>query len=672
LLVLDNFEQVVAAAPLVAELLTACPRLTVVATSRAALRVSGECEFPVPPLAIPDHAPGAAHDPADTDAIRLFVLRARSVDCEFALTSDNAPVVAAICRRLDGLPLAIELAAARVRVLPPRQLLARLDKRLTVLTGGHRDLPVRQQTLRATIEWSHDLLDADEQTLFARLAVFSGGCTLEAAETVCSGSGDLALDVLDGLDSLTQKSLLRPEDSAGGEPRFTMLETIREFALERLDGMDDANTVRRAHADYFMTLAQTAEPHLTSPDQAAWLNRLSAEHDNVRSALGWLEQGGEAETRLRIAAALWRFWWMRGHLTEGRGWLARALSTADDLPSTVRGKALSGAGILAESQGDYEPAIALHEKAMDLWRQMGDQFGIASSLTNLGIIAQILGDSDRAADLHEQALALWRELDDELGMASSLNELGSLSIDRGQYEAAEELLTQSLELTRRSGEASSLGTVLETLGILAFRMGDYDKAVNLYQESMELWRELDDSRMIAHGLANLGEAKHHQGDLVQAETMYQESLSLFRELGDKLGTAFALYQLGKLALIQNDPGKATARFKESLVLRQDVGEKSAVIESLEGLAGAACVAGNVRLGVRLFAAGEALRLAIGAPLSVSYGEERDRFLARARHTLGEAVFTREWAQGGTLSLDTALDEVTTGDYSPTRASLRTG
>ena len=675
LLLLDNFEHLTAAAAAISALLAACPKIQVLVTSREPLRIAGERELPVPPLTLPSERQARSLPPGELleyPAIRLFVERAQAVKPDFALTETTAPDVAAICQRLDGLPLAIELAAARARVLAPAQLLARLDKRLKLLTGGHRDLPARQQTLRAAIEWSHDLLNRDEQVLFARLAVFSGGCAVEAAEAVCDGSGELAVDVLDGLDSLTQKSLLRPEDGPDGAPRFTMLETIREFGLERLDATGEADTLHRAHADYYVTLAEEAEPQLTSPDQVAWLNRLSAEHDNFRSALGWLEHGDEIETRLRIVAALWRFWWMRGHLTEGRGWLERALAGADGLPPDILAMALSGAGILAESQGDYEQAVALHEKALNLWRSTGDQVGIASSLTNLGIVADVFGDYDRATDLHTQALSLWHELNDEIGMAGSLNELGSLSVNRGDYEAAEELLTRSLELTRRSGEVSALGTVLETLGVLAFRLEDYDRAVNLYQESMELWRELDDSRMIAHTLANLGEAKHHQGDLIQAETMYQESLSLFRELGDKLGTAFALYQLGKLALTRNDVSSAAAHFKESLVLRRVVREKPAIIESLEGLAGAACVSGNPHLGVRLFGAAEALRLAIGVPLSASSGEERNRFLTQARHSLGEAVFTWEWNHGNSLSLDDALDEATTGDRLLSRSSVKTG
>jgi len=660
LLLLDNFEHLTAAAPAVSALLAACPRLQVLVTSREPLRITGERELPVPPLTLPTEHQARGLPPAELlaySAIRLFVERAQAIKPDFVLSETTAPDVAAICRRLDGLPLAIELAAARIRVLPPAQLLTRLDQRLKVLTGGSRDLPARQQTLRSAIEWSHDLLDPAEQSIFARLAVFSGGCTFEAAEAVCGAAGGFRLDVLDGLDSLTQKSLLRPDDGADGETRFGMLETIREYGLERLDATGEADTVRKTHADYFLALAETAEPRLTSSDQVDWLNRLGAEHDNFRSALAWLEHRQDVETRLRITAALWRFWWMRGHLAEGRGWLDRVLTASDGLPPAIHAQALSGAGILAESQGDYDQATMLHEQALRLWREMDDQIGIASSLTSLGINADTLGEDDRATDLHTQALVLWRELDDELGIAGSLNELGSLSIKRGDFKAAEDLLTQSLELTRRSGEAAALGTVLETLGVLAFHLNDYERAVALYQESMDVWRELDDSRMIAYALANMGEAKRHQGDLVQAETMFQESLSLFRELGDKHGTAFTLYHLGKLALIRQDAATAASRFKESLVLRQDVGERAAVVESLEGLAAAASVSGNMGLGVRLFGAAEAVRLAIGAPLTASaQAEERDQFLAAARGSLDQDVFDKEWAHGRTMSVDQAVTQ----------------
>jgi predicted ATPase/class 3 adenylate cyclase len=660
LLLLDNFEHVTAAAPAVSALLAACPRLQVLITSREPLRITGERELPVPPLSLPTERQARGISPAqllEYSGIRLFVERAQAVKPEFVLSESIARDVAAICLRLDGLPLAIELAAARVRVLPPRQLLTRLDTRLKVLTGGSRDLPARQQTLRAAIEWSHDLLDPDEQSLFALLAVFSGGCTFEAAEAVCADSDDLGLDILDGLDSLTQKSLLRPEDGVEGETRFTMLETIREYGLDRLDATGNADTVRRAHADYYATLAETAEPQLTGADQVDWLYRLGSEHDNFRSAMGWLEQGGEVETRLRIASGLWRFWWMRGHLTEGRGWLERALAEAGELPPAIRANALSSAGILAESQGDYERATALQEEALALRRKIGDRLGTTASLTELGINARLLGDLGRATTLHEQALALWREIGDKQGIAGSLYELGLLALTRGDYVASAQLLNESLELCRKSGDATALSSVLESLGILAFYQEEYDSAARYYEESLTLSRELDDSRMIAHALLNLGEVFHHQEDLTRAEANYQEALTLLRELEEKPGTAFALHQLGKVALSRNDYSRAALLFLESLALRRQLGEKSAIIESVEGLARVASVQGAAALAVRVFAATETHRQGIGMPLPASYAKEHEQFVATARAALDETAFRAAWSRGTEMSLELAIEEV---------------
>jgi predicted ATPase len=660
LLLLDNFEHLTAAAPTIGALLAACPGVQLLATSREPLRIAGERELPVPPLALPTDHQARGLPPAqllEYSAIQLFVDRAQAVKPDFSLSEAIAADVAAICRRLDGLPLAIELAAARIRILPPRQLLSRLEQRLTVLTGGSRDLPLRQQTLRAAIEWSHDLLDPDEQALFARLAVFSGGCTLEAAEAVCGASSDFAIDVLDGLDSLTQKSLLRPEEGADGESRFTMLETIREFGLERLDDSGDADGLRRVHADYYLALAEEAEPQLTSPDQIAWLNRLGAEHDNFRSSLGWLEQRGEGETRLRIASALWRFWWMRGHLSEGRGWLERALGDAGQWPPALHANALSSVGILASSQGEYAQATALHQEALALRRKMGDQLGTTASLTELGILARLLGDIDRARTLHEQAFALWLEMGDERGMAGSLYELGLLAMAEGDYVAAAPLLHQSLDLCRKSGDATALSSVLESLGILAFYQDDYESAGKYYTESLALSRELGDSRMIAHSLANLGEVVHYQGDMNRAEAYYQEALTLLRELDEKRGTAFALFQLGKVALSRNDCDRATSLFLESLALRRQLGEKSAVLESVEGLARVAAVTGAAALAVRVFAATETHRQELGLPIPTSYAKEHEQFIATARAALDETTFKDASSRGTELTLDLAIEEV---------------
>jgi predicted ATPase/class 3 adenylate cyclase len=659
LLLLDNFEHVTDAATDAAALLAACPKLKILVTSREPLRVAGEHELPVPPLPLPGAREIARLTTADLlayPAIRLFVERAQAIKPGFDLSDANAADVATICLRLDGLPLAIELAAARVRVLSPSQLLARLDNRLRLLTGGSRDLPARQQTLRAAIEWSHDLLSAGDRTLFARLSVFAGGCMLEAAEAVCGEAGRDSVDVLDGLDSLTQKSLLRQTNDETGSPRFAMLETIREFAQERLDTAGELDAVRRAHAAYFLDLAEAAAPELTGVDQAIWLDRLSSEHDNLRAALSSLDQLAEATLLLRLAGSLWRFWWVRGYLAEGRRWLERALANGGDDSSSLRAMVLSGAGVLAESQGDYESAARLHQDALERWRDSNDRRGEASSLTDLGIIARIRGEYDLAATLHRQALCLSEALADERGVSISLFELGSLELNRGDLDAAGQLLSRSLQILRENGESSALAAVLETMGILAFYRNDFARAADYYTEGIEIWRALGDTRMIAHSLANLGEVALYQRDSACAESLYAEALQMFCDLEERRGMAFALSQLGKASLLKSDIHQATALYTEGLAIRRQIGEKTAILESLEGLADVAATRGDRELAVRLWSAAESTREEIGAPLPSSYREDRDRLLNDARGRLGHDAFTREWTRGRELALDQAIEE----------------
>src|SRR5262245_1471679 len=443
LLVLDNFEQVVAAAPLVAELLAACPRLKCLVTSRVVLRLSGEHEFPVPPLELPDprHLP-AVETLSQYAAVALFIQRALAVKPDFQVDNANAPAVAEICVRLDGLPLAIELAAARLKLLPPQAILARLGRRLELLRGGARDVPDRHQTLRQAIAWSYDLLEAGEQALFRRLAVFARGCTLEAAGAVCHAGHDHAagpgpsLEMLDGVASLVDKSLLRQQEQASGEPRFRMLETIREYGLECLTASGEEPGVRRAHADYYLALVEAAEPALTGPEQATWLERLGAEHDNLRTALQWAEESGEAEIGLRLAGALCQFWLMHSHLREGQERLARLLGLAEAAPRTAaRAKARTRAGHLADNLSDYEAAHTFFEESLAIRRVLGEKGGIAAALNDLGWVAWHRNDYPASRALSEESLAIWRELGDKAGIATSLHNLGWVAYYQGNYEA---------------------------------------------------------------------------------------------------------------------------------------------------------------------------------------------------------------------------------------------
>jgi predicted ATPase/DNA-binding XRE family transcriptional regulator len=604
LLLLDNFEHVLSAAFLVADLLAAYADLKVLITSRGALRVRGEHEFPVPPLELPAPQSAAAHGLdlallSRCPAVSLFVQRATAVKPGFQLTHANGSAVADICRRLDGLPLAIELAAARMKLFQPQALLARLAHRLQLLTDGTRDLPARQQTLRAAIDWSYDLLDTGEQLLFARLSVFVGGCTLEALEEVCAAAGSLPYPVLDGLTSLLDKSLLQvdeQEDPAAlsCEPRFGMLETIREYAAERLAASGEEDALRRAHAACYLSLAEHAEHELTGPDQAAWLARLEDEHDNLRAALRWAQEevlrdtlaaaAERAALGLRLAGALWRFWLVHGHLSEGRGWLARFLaltadgeargaSSADPALAAARAKALDGAAGLAYSQGDYTRAWVLYEDALAVQRLRGDGPAIARTLGNLGNVAIDQGDYARATGLNEESLALCRALGDKQGITFALTALGAVA--------------------------------------------------------------------------------HYQGDYARATALYDQSLALRRELGNPWGIAVSLTNLAEVARAVGEGARAEALYAESLGLLGAVRDTSGVPVCLEGLAAIAAAGGQAERAALLFGAAAALRLAIGAPLPPSERAGHERAVAAARAALGPAAFAAAWARGQAMTVEEA-------------------
>jgi predicted ATPase/class 3 adenylate cyclase len=469
LLVLDNFERLTKAAIVVSELLIACPGLKVLATSRVPLHVRAEQLYPVPPLTLPGPAESSdAGAIAHSEAVQLFVERAQAARPDFALTVPHAPVVAEIVRRLDGLPLAIELAAARVRLLPPAALLKRLESRLSVLTGGPRDAPVRQRTLRDEIAWSYGLLSNDEQALFRRLAAFVGGCTLAAAEAVAGRDGDL--DVFAGLGSLVDSSLVR-QDEHDGEPRFTMLETIREYGLERLTESGEEPAVRKSLAAYFLALAQAAEPELTGPTQFTWLAQLETEHSNLRAVLEWTLEH-DAETALRLAGALGRFWRYRAYFTEGRSWLERALAEGPAGMTQDRAKALHGAGVLARQQSDYRQAAVLLDEALAHYRELGDEHGVADALDGLGNVALGQGDLERAEKLFEEVLRLWRSQEDTNGIARALDDLGSVAQSRGELERAMALKEQSLGLYRKLQDEWNVARLLNNLGYTASEAGD--------------------------------------------------------------------------------------------------------------------------------------------------------------------------------------------------------
>ena len=528
LLVLDNFEQVAEAAALVSELLAGAPHLKVLVTSRSALRLAGEHEYEVPPLALPDRA---TWDDAESllrnESVALFVARAGAARPDSLLDGD-ARVVAEICVALDGLPLAIELAAARLNVLSPDTLLTRLEQRLQLLVRGPRDLPARQRTLRSTIDWSYDLLEPDERLLFARLSIFAGGCTLQMCEDVCDAT-------LDGLASLVDKSLVRRRGAAGEEVRFWMLETIREYAAERLEGEADADEWRRRHAEHFLTLAEDAEPRLKSDQAPVWLERLEREHDNLRTALAWAEAAEVGELELRLAVALADFWRLRGHLSEGRAWLAGALSRSGDVPPVLRAKALNLSAVMAHRQGDHALARKSLEEALAVYRTLGDEGAVARTLSNLGGVAVLEGDHERATALFEETIPLFRAAGDDGALMITLSNLASMANRSGDHARGKSLGEEGLAVARRVGDKDQISVSLHNLGRAALEHGEQDEAARRFAASLELGVELGYTEVIAYCLEAFAELAAARDDWERSARLLGAASALFESLNVPIG-----------------------------------------------------------------------------------------------------------------------------------------
>jgi predicted ATPase/DNA-binding CsgD family transcriptional regulator len=645
LLLLDDFDYLVPAAGLVAELVLACPRLKVLVTSREVLRLAAEHEFVVPPLALPDpRRLPPVERLTQYEAVRLFINRAQAVKPDFEVTNDNAPAVAEICARLDGLPLAIELVAAQARFMPPHEMLARLEMRLPTHAppAGDRHMLSPQKTLLGAIAWCYELLDPAEQLLFRRMSVFAGGCTLEAVDAVTSPDAGSW-----GLGSLVSNGLLWQSSEPGGEPRFGMLEIVRGYALERLATGGEEDAVRQRHAVYFLGLAELMpsgrpEREASASEQAAWLDRLEIEHDNLRAALANAELGmpgtprarpeaGEApgqdvphtafriprweEMGLRLAAALGWFWEVRGHLTEGREWLAKILSrSGTSARATWRASALYVAGRLAFLQDDYDAAGSLFKESLDIGRELGDALGASLSLDGLGNVALYRGDYASARAFFEESLALATQAAYGPGVARALTGLGYVALYNDEYARAEALLTEGLDLFR--GQGSSQG--------------------------------------MAHALTGLGHAALRQDSYARARESLQEGLALFTQIGDKQGIATSLAGLGHVALCQDDYTLAQDLFLDSLALVRELGDKAGVAECLEGLAGVAGGSRKPKRAARLFGAAEAVFDAIGARPERTYRPEYARNVASARVQMGDEAFEAAWRAGRRFTPNQAI------------------
>lgn len=615
LLLLDNFEQVIAASPSLAELLAEAPGLKILATSRAPLRLRGENEIPVQPLELPEsHLPDSPDRLQHNAAVQLFTERAQAANPAFTLSEENAVYIREIVRRLDGLPLAIELAAARSKLLPPRSLLSRLESRLNLLTGGARDLPPRQQTMRSTIDWSYSLLDPPAQALFSRLSVFSGGFTFEAAEAICNSEGEL--DVFEELASLLDNSLLHQEPDIGGQARFSVLETIREYARERLVEAGEEDLLRHQHARFFARLAGEAEHKFFSGESESWLDRLEPDHNNFRAALSCLQaEPQHLEMGWQVIFNLLWLWYRRGYLNEARRWYEKAIPQAANLENDPRrAKVLEGAGLVEMWQSDLEAAARFMDEGLTVIRKSGDAADIALSLFNRGVLAINQGDNEKALDLLNEAFPLFQQLGQEWFQAMILLHQGNVALSQRDITQSQDRMKAALALGRQVGDG---------------------------------W-------IVASAINNLGEIARYQGDYDRAEKHYLESKEIFQDVISSPDVARANHSLGFIALARGDYVRAGALFREGLDLHQKLGVKRGVVECLAGLAAVKGAQGQAAQAVRLLSAARSQMAALGAGIWPADHTDHERYLAGFRAQLSEEQFSALVGEGRTLRLEEAI------------------
>lgn len=697
LLLLDNFEQVLGAAHDLVKLMEGAPWLRLLVTTREALHVRGEKRFPLSPLALPDlePLPPLSHL-ATYSSVELFVERAQETAPDFALTAENAPDIAVICVGLEGLPLAIELAAAHTRHFSPAEIRAGLGNRLKLLTGGAQDLPARQRTLLNAIEWSYNLLSPDEKGLFRRLGVFVGGCTIEAIDVICGaniksgkmlGQGSLlSAQAQELLLTLVDKNLIRRDrwDNQASQSRFGMLEGIREYARAKLgEAPEEAYETQMKHAKYYMALAEEAEHQLTE-GQVVWLDRLEKEYGNLLAALDWAGEYGNkverdnskelsdeavdaVEIGLRIAGALFRFWHVRGYWNEGRDHLIAVLDLPMPPPQALissrllrlqgfRAKALHAAGGLAIEQGDYARARVLHQESLALRRAIADKQGIAQSLNNLGVMAYEQGEYATARSLHEESLVLHRETGEKRRIARSLTNLGLVAYAVGDYSLARSLHVESLAIMRGMGDKSGTSLALANLGMVIQVQGDHALARSLHEESLEIRRNIGYKWGIASSLDSLGSLAHIQGDYSLARSLHEESLEIRLEIGDRRGVAWSLLGLGILAGDQGDHTRECLLLEESMTVSQKIGDKACIASALFHFAttNAGEPEGILRktmLLAALAALWESISIVPAPNDQVAY----ERALADIRMQLEDALFEEAWSRGRTMSLAEAVN-----------------
>jgi predicted ATPase len=655
LLILDGCEHVLeAAAALTRALVAGCPVVRILATSREALGIDGELTYRVPPLSLPDPYGGFPPNALMRyESMRLLAERAKLAAPKFRVTAANADAAVRVCRRLDGIPLAIELAAARLATLSIEQIADRLDDRFQLLSGGGQAVLPRHQTLRAAMDWSYDLLSDPERAVLRRASVFAGGFSLDTAEAVCAGDGVASAEIRDLLIQLINRSLAL-SDTVAGETRYRLQETVRSYGRDRLLESGEHLAVRGRHREWYLALAERAEAELQGSEQRVWLARLEREHDNLRDALGFALDGPPNEA-IRLAAALWWFWHTRGYLSEGRGWLAKALAAGPGDDPRARARALYGAGFLAWRQGEFDQAQTFGRESLNVARALGNALGMAAAISLLEQVARSQGHYARAAALPEQSLAMFRELGDTWGIATSLISVGNAARFQGNYGRAREALEESLELFRGMKDQSGTAAALHFLALVARDQRDYTRAEAAGQESVHLNLQIGDTSRVAFSLHALGLVARDQMDYDKAETLLQDSFDLFQEMQDSWGIAAALVSLGVLARHRGDFVRAAGLLREGIVLRKNLGDKVGIAECLEDLA-AVAVRVSPERAARLLGAGEALRGSMGAQLPPSHRAHCEETADEALRRLGRAAFERAWSAGRRVDVEKAVHE----------------
>jgi predicted ATPase/class 3 adenylate cyclase len=666
LLLLDNFEQIASSsAHFVSELSDSCPKLKFLITTRKPLRIHGEQEFAIPPLSVPSlkNLPSIG-ELYENPAIALFLERIHAIKPDFEISNGNARDIAEICVRLDGLPLALELAAARIKILPPHMILARLGNKLGLLSGGAKDLPARQQALRNTIAWSYDLLSESERKLFRRLGVFVGGFSIEAAESVCLLENE-ELNVLDDITGLLENSLLKrfgqgeqseEEETSISESeyRFGFLETIHEFASECLKKCKEAEAIQKARTDFFLALAEKTEPKLNGPNAVEWLSRLELEHDNMRASLRWCIDRKESERGIRLAGSLGKFWEYHNYLREGREWLEAAIKIAPFESSIGTAKVLVKEGILAIHQGDYHNAIDLLREAHFVSLRIGDGNGVAQSLSGLAFAANRQGEYSKASGLYEESANLFRQLQNSLGTGYSLMGLSWALRNLSEEAKAKSILKESIDIFRKLGDKNDLAVSLNLLGHISIKTEDYNVSRSLLLEGLSIAEELHDDRTVGVSLMSLAELARLHGKDSEAISLLKQVIVIFQESGERSGLASSWHNLAQALIHEKQYSEATKYFGKSISLFQELKEKSGLASCVAGLAGVALAQGLSERGARLLGATEAFLRIGSASLDPIDRIEFERNLSSARGQLGPEKFSEELGVGSRFTLDQAI------------------